>query len=108
MGDIADHLTEDGELAKELHDTGQCSLLGICQECEEEQEMNEKLSVITAKDENWEYRCNSCKQLRFCPKEEKPKTCGNCGSEDITIGRPGTLPADEKDLPLNPRGAKRC
>ena len=54
-----------------------------------------KFSVITNKDEDWEYRCNSCRQLRWIPNQ-KPSRCGNCGSSDITVGRPGDLPELEE------------
>ena len=50
-----------------------------------------KYSVFTQKDRNWEYRCNSCSQLRFSPTKEKPKVCGACCSYDISVGRPGEL-----------------
>lgn len=51
-----------------------------------------KYTVITVKDQNWEYRCKYCGQLRFCPSEEKPMKCENCSSSDILIARPGELP----------------
>ena len=54
-----------------------------------------KLTVITTVNENWEYRCHSCKQLRFYPGKEQPAKCGACGKKDLTIGRPGTLPTKE-------------
>jgi len=48
--------------------------------------------VVTENDENWEYRCNKCNQLRFYSGKKQPKLCHNCESTDITIGRPGSLP----------------
>jgi len=48
--------------------------------------------VMCSKERSWEYRCRSCGQLRLFPSEEKPKTCGNCKSDNILIARPGALP----------------
>lgn len=53
-----------------------------------------KLTVMCDPSENWEYRCNACKQLRFSAGDVEPVRCGNCGSADIVVGRPGTLPAE--------------
>jgi len=55
--------------------------------------MEDKCTALTPKDQSWEYRCNSCKQLRFCAGKEQPKVCGSCGSTDIVVGRPGELPS---------------
>lgn len=52
----------------------------------------EKLSVVCNTQENWEYRCHGCDQLRLFVSDEKPTMCANCASENITVGRPGTLP----------------
>jgi len=45
------------------------------------------------RDEQWEYRCRGCGQLRFHAFREKPTQCGNskCDSKTLAVGRPGTL-----------------
>jgi len=53
--------------------------------------MNKKITVIGATNEDWEYQCNRCKQLRFSSGNIEPTKCGNCGSNNLIIGRPGTL-----------------
>ena len=55
----------------------------------------QKDTVITPSNKNWEYRCNGCGQLRFVPSEKFPAACGVCGSGDILVGRPGTLPTEQ-------------
>ena len=54
----------------------------------------EKLTVVVNPGKTWEYRCNDdcCGQLRLYAGEDKPTKCGQCGSTDITVGRPGELP----------------
>jgi DNA-directed RNA polymerase subunit RPC12/RpoP len=62
--------------------------LNICKEVKG----MDKITVITPRRENWEYRCQECGQLRFFPSETKPVRCGECGTANILVGRPGTLP----------------
>ena len=55
-----------------------------------------KLSVVIRPDWGWEYRCGGCGQLRYRACNEKPRTCWMCGSDELTVGKPGTLPTDEQ------------
>lgn len=55
----------------------------------------DKLTVVTPLNENWEYRCHSCGQLRLSLGEKHPTSCGSCGKQELEIGRPGTLSTKE-------------
>lgn len=47
--------------------------------------------IVTTDARDFEYRCNSCGQLRLCCKHPFIG-CGNCGSNDIVKGPIGSLP----------------
>jgi len=47
--------------------------------------------IIIVQPEDFEYRCNDCEQLRYCAKHPFIG-CGNCGSNNVVKGPPGSLP----------------
>jgi DNA-directed RNA polymerase subunit RPC12/RpoP len=55
--------------------------------------------IITEWEANnwWEYRCNTCGQIRLFAETKKPTECGNCTSIDLTIDRPGKLPTKKDE-----------
>lgn len=57
-----------------------------------------KTTVVVNADEACEYFCTECLQLRLFARPGKPTECGNCGCEDLVVGRIGEL--DKKELTL--------
>lgn len=57
--------------------------------------IDNKLSVIIPEDTGWEYRCNSCGQLRLFVSKDKPTSCTNCKGTDLDVDRSGKL-SDER------------
>ena len=46
--------------------------------------------IVTGEDD-FEYWCRQCRQLRLWLKGKPFSGCGNCGNADVVKGDPGTL-----------------
>ena len=54
-----------------------------------------KIFIIVTGQEDFEYYCMECKQLRLCCSHPF-KGCGNCNSQNVITGAIGSL--DKKEL----------